>query len=219
MSVNTSEVEREALYRLKEKFEAEGYRFILNPVRGDLPDFLQDYQPDALALGSNENVVVEAKHRRTKASDISLTHLAQKISSRSGWRLLVVYTGENPDDIVELRRAEQSQIYLALQDLRKLMIHGTNRIVLVAAWSMFEALARSLYTEGDSGASRAQSPTQVVERLASDGYLDLDEARRLRTLISARNRAVHGDLTVNVPDDDIQFMLDKADEINCILND
>lgn len=219
MSTAAAEVERETLYRLRERFEAEGYRFILEPAKDSLPDFLQNRRPDALAFGPNETVVIEAKHRRTKDSDILLTHLAQEISSRPGWRLLVVYTGEIPDDIVELRRAEQSQIDLALQDVRKLTIHGPNRIVLVAAWSMFEALARSLYTEGDLAATRALSPMQVVERLASDGYLTLNEAQRLRTLISTRNRAVHGDLTVNISDEDIRFMLDKAEEINRIAND
>lgn len=218
MSTTGAELEREALDRLKEQFESQGYDFILNPPKNRLPDFLQRSQPDALAIGPDETVVVEAKRRRNRASDIFLKILAQDISSRPGWRLLVIYTGETPNDIVEFHRAEQTQIEHALQDTRKLMVLGPSRVVLVTAWSIFEAIARSLYAEGDAASKRALSPMQIVERLASDGYLDLTDAKRLRALISARNLAVHGDLTISPSNEDLQFMLDKADEINNTLD-
>ena len=218
MSAAGAELEREALDRLKEQFESQGYDFILNPSKNRLPDFLQRSQPDALAIGANETVVIEAKRRRSRASDILLKILAQDISSRPGWRLLVVYIGEMPDGVVEFYRAEQIQIENALQDARKLMVLGPSRVVLVTVWSIFEAMARSLYAEGDVASKRALSPIQIVERLASDGYLDSTEVKRLRALISARNLAVHGDLNINPSNEDLRFMLDKAEEISTSLN-
>lgn len=214
MSMSGAELEKEALDRLKERFESQGYEFLMNPPRSRLPDFLQSSPPNALAIGPNETVVVEAKRRRSKASDILLKILAQDISTRIGWRLLVVYVGETSNDIASFNRAEQVQIRHAIQDVRKIMLVSPSWIIMATTWSIFESVARNLYAVGDSVAERALSPIQIVERLASDGYLDPNEAKRLRALISARNRAVHGDLTISAPTEDLHFMLDKADEIN-----
>ncbi len=120
---------------------------------------------------------------------------------------------------MQLRRAERSQIDLAIKDARALRAQGHNRYAIVAAWSLFEALARHLYESDENFISRALSPMQIVERLASEGHLNLNEAQRLRSMISTRNRAVHGDLAVDVPDADVDFMLNKAAELNRTLDD
>ncbi len=217
MSMSTADVEREALSRLRVRFEAEGYRFLAEPRKTDLPEFLQTQHPDALAIGPSETVVIEAKRHRTKATDLHLTNLAQEISSHPGWRLLVVYAGEDSDDVMHLPPAEKFQVDQAIEEARTLKIQGQNRYAIVAAWSLFEALARRLYAEDTRILSRTLSPAQIVERLAMDGHLDSEEARHLRDLISVRNRSVHGDLKVTIPDADIDFMLDKVEAINNIM--
>lgn len=219
MSTSIADLEKETLHRLREQFEAQGYKFLTQPTKGELPDFLQEDRPDALAIGPNETVVIEAKRLRTRASNLQLTLRAKEISSRPGWRLLVVYTGEDSGDITELSRVGKVQIDQAIKDARALRMHGHNRYVLVAAWSLFEALARRLYAGDNKSNLRALSPIQIVEHLAMDGYLDVDEAKHLRNLISLRNRSVHGDLEVSIPNEDIDFMLNEAERISTFLID
>jgi len=181
-----------------------------------VPDFLRGYTPDALALGPSENVVIEVKRRRARASDITLAHLAQRVSAQDGWRFIVIYPGEDEDegDAVKLKRAGKTEIDQALNDARSLEASGFRRHAFVAIWSILEALARRLYSEDKTSLSGPLSPIQVIQRLTMDGYVGSEDAKRLQRLISLRNLAVHGDLNVDVSSEDIACILNRAEEIS-----
>jgi hypothetical protein len=211
MSASVAQAENEALCRLKDDFKAKGYVVIGEPTQDDLPEFLRSHRPDALAFGPGDNVVIEARSRRTRASDVLLAQLAQIVSSQPRWRLLVVYAGEASDDLVRVHRADQPQIEKALEEARDLRSQGHHKAALVVAWALLEALARNL--PGDGLSFRALSPMQVIERLAAGGYLVPSDAERMRGLIAVRNGVVHGDFSTDVPSTDSEFLLSKVVEI------
>jgi len=213
MNVIAQETEKVTLERLRKNFEVKGYQFIEKPTGDQVPDFLRGYIPDALALGPNENIVIEVKRRRARASDITLAHLAQRVSAQDGWRFIVIYPGEDAGDAVKLKRAGRTEIDQALNDARSLEASGFHRHAFVAIWSILEALARRLHLEGKTSLFGPLSPIQVVQRLAMDGYVGSEDAKRLQRLISLRNLAVHGDLNVDVSSEDIAFILKRAEEI------
>lgn len=214
MNVIAQETEKVTLEHLRKNFEVKGYQFIENPTGSQVPDFLRGYRPDALALGPNENVVIEVKQRKARASDVTLAHLAQRVSAQDGWRFIVVYSGEDEGDAVKLKRAGKIEIDQALNDARSLEAFGFHRHAFVAIWSILEALARRLYSEDKTSLFGPLSPIQVIQRLAMDGYVGSEDAKRLQHLISLRNLAVHGELNVNVPSEDIAFILKRAEEIS-----
>jgi uncharacterized protein YutE (UPF0331/DUF86 family) len=62
-------------------------------------------------------------------------------------------------------------------------------------WAVVEAIGRALEPDRYS---RPQTPEGLVEFLAHEGYLDVDEAAVVRPLIPLRNTAVHGALDAAV---------------------
>jgi uncharacterized protein YutE (UPF0331/DUF86 family) len=218
MSTNIAGPEKITLDRLREDFQAKGYQFIAEPSSDQVPDFLGAHRPDALAIGPHDNVIIEVKRQGSRALKIPPAQLAQKIASQSGWRYLLVYAGEDPSDIIELSRPQKSQVDRAIEEARRLEQSGHFRAAMIEGWSLLEALARRLHTEDIRFSLRPLSPMQVVERLAMDGQLDAEEAKRLRALSSIRNSVVHGDLNVSVSGDDVRFLLGQVETINARLS-
>ena len=214
MSISAAKPERDTLERLREDFEAKGYEFLVEPSRAQIPDFLADHVPDALALGQNDKVIIELKPKESRETKIPLAQLAQKVPSGSGWRYLLVYTGQDPSEIIDVPRSNQSQVDQATGEVRKLEQLGYAKAAMLEAWSILEALARRLYPEDIRFSLRPLSAMQVVERLAMDGEIDADQARRLRQLSSLRNSAAQGDLDVMISGDDVRYLLGVIEGIN-----
>lgn len=214
MSTSAAEMERDTLRRIREDFEARGYQFLAEPARDQRPDFLKDYTPDALALGQNDKVIIEVKRTGSRDGKIPLAQLVDKVPRDSGWRYLLVYAGQDPSDAVELSRPDQSQVDVAINETRKLEQLGFARAAMLESWLILEALARRLYPEDKRSSSRPLSAIQVVERLAMDGEIDAEQAKRLRELSSLRNFAAHGDLGVSISADDVRYLLDMIDDLS-----
>ena len=214
MSISAAEQQWDTLERLREDFEAKGYQFFVEPGRDQRPEFLGDYLPDALAFGQNDKVIIEVKPHGSRGVKIPLAQLAQKVPPGSGWRYLLVYAGQDPSEVIDLPRPRQSQIDQATIEARKLEESGYTRAAMLESWSILEALARRLYPEDIRISLRPLSPLQVVERLAMDGEIDAEQAKRLRKLSSLRNSAAHGELDVRISADDLQFLLDMIQNIS-----
>ncbi len=59
------------------------------------------------------------------------------------------------------------------------------------------------------GSRKAYSPLQTVQALAEEGYLESDDARRLREMARLRSAVVHGDFAVDVSAEQVEFLLDQ----------
>jgi uncharacterized protein YutE (UPF0331/DUF86 family) len=191
MSQDQSELEvlREAIPR----FEADGYRVYIQPSRAFRPAFLGDYEPDAIALREDGNLVLEVA-RRTPASEEKLKALSELVSKNPDWTLRVVWaeplSNRNDPSIVS-----HDDIVARLEEATTLAAAGHTEIALILCWAAFEATARLKMPDMYR---RAQTPGRVVETLASAGRLTPSEADQIRRLIERRNRLVHGQLTVRV---------------------
>lgn len=214
VSTNASELERDTLQRLRADFEAKGYQFLVQPDAAQIPDFLAGHKPDAIALGQNDKVIIDIKQPASRGTRIPLAQLAQAVPAGSGWRYLLVYAGQDPSEITDLPRPNQSQVVEATKEARKLEQLGYTRAAMLEAWSILEALARGLYPEDTRFSSRPLSTMQVVERLAMDGEIDAEQASRLRMLSPLRNAAAHGDLDVKISGTDVQYLLDVVETIS-----
>jgi uncharacterized protein YutE (UPF0331/DUF86 family) len=77
------------------------------------------------------------------------------------------------------------------------------------AWSLLEAALQSL----DSGKeSKPRTPGTVLQALAMNGRIEPDVERRMRSLISLRNRIVHGDLDSEPTAADVELLASAIEE-------
>jgi uncharacterized protein YutE (UPF0331/DUF86 family) len=76
-----------------------------------------------------------------------------------------------------------------------------------------ESLAR--LASANSGATQlgSLSPVQAIQVLAEEGYLEKDVAQRLREMVHLRNAVVHGDLSVQVPPGQVEYLLEQLEAI------
>ena len=51
--------ERAVLEQIASNLEAEGFKVIVQPSLHIVPAFLRDYEPDAIAIGRDQNLVIE----------------------------------------------------------------------------------------------------------------------------------------------------------------
>ncbi|WP_428487348.1 hypothetical protein [Rhodopila sp.] len=218
MSTSIADSERVTLERLRDDFRSKGYDFIIQPPIDQVPDFLGNRRPDALAIEPHDKVIIEVKQQGSPDPKLLLAQLSQTASSRSRWRYLLVYAGEDPSEIIELSRPRKSQVDQAIQETRSLEQLGHMRAAMVEGWSLLEALAQRLYPEDIRMSLKPLTSMQVIERLAMDGQISHQEAKRLRGLSSIRNSLVHGDLNVSTSKNDVNYVFKIVEAINSRLD-
>ncbi len=215
MNTVAGETERATLSRLRDDFEAKGYRFVLEPSSDELPNFLKAFRPDAVAFGPNntDKVIIEVKQQGSRPK-IPVHQVDRAAAAQGGWRYLLVYQGQDPSEIIELPRPTKSQIDKAIEEVRGLERSGHLRAGMLEGWSLLEALARRIYPDDIRVTLKPLSAMEIVERLAMDGQITDHKARRLRALSSVRNAIAHGDFNVSVSEDDVRFIIDIVESVN-----
>jgi uncharacterized protein YutE (UPF0331/DUF86 family) len=172
------------------RWSEQGYRVLRHPMRDEVPEFLRPYEPDALALDKQPQLVIEVVRDDTLSVE-KIRRIQQLMKDQAKWRLELVYDRSRlPSGIVGVPVREVRD---AVSEVRKLVDADDQRAALLMAWATLEAVTRVLEP---AAVERPQTPGRVVEVLTSLGYLDQSEAERLRTLASARNALVHGQLDV-----------------------
>ncbi len=135
------------LESVRENFESKGYKFVADPRPNQLPPFLAGHTPDAIATSAHDNVIIEIKRRQSNEARASIAKLSRDLPPGSGWRYVLVYAGQDPDEFIELSRPKRSQIDEAIKEIHSLQESGHSRAALNECWSLLEALTRRLYPE------------------------------------------------------------------------
>lgn len=199
--------ESDVLKILRQASEARGMKFYVNPPRDVVPEFLGGFRPDAMARGPEGGMIVEVKLRRSPGSEQQLAEIARRVSGQKGWEFRAIYLNPPTDETPPIATPTPQQLQAAFGEIEALTKGGHSAAALVAAWAALESMAR--LASVDSGASTARnfSPLQAVQTLAEEGYIENDAADRLRAMAKLRNAVVHGDLSVNVPDEQVEHIL------------
>jgi uncharacterized protein YutE (UPF0331/DUF86 family) len=200
------EAERDVLALLAENYEGRGFRFIPYPSKDLLPEFLGSYRPDGIAVGDNENIIVEVKFSGSP-SDTRLDEIASRVAAHPGWRFLVYYVGDDLKIPPPIETLESSSLIENLYEIERLREGGHPRAAFVLAWSLFEAIFRTVEASQEKPETKPQSPGRVVEQLEMLGMLSEVEAKRLRALIPVRNHIVHGGATTHDLTTDLDVMV------------
>lgn len=192
MSQTSTELEHRLLQEIAREYRQRGYRVLEQPGRADLPDFLAAFQPDMIALGNDDNVVIEVKSRAEIATDDSLLLLTAAIENASGWQLDLVVT--NPDDALvvgdQALILSPSEIRARLATVRLLLSRREDEAALLLAWSAIEASLRFLAEKNGIRTTTAQT-IFLMKQLYSLGLLGKDDYDLLQTALRERNSIAH----------------------------
>lgn len=205
MVANPEPRERAILDLLKERYEDEGYAFFVYPSPSLVPTFLDDYRPDAIAVGHEGGVVIEVKGGHRAGVEPRAT-IADRFKDQGKWRYVVVYSDDYPAEIL-LPPPSMRDVERQLTEVEHLARDGHLGAAFVLSWGMLEAAARLAQAEPGVSGARPRSAAQLVESLERDGFLDFEAGAELRRLIDARNALVHGDLARTVSKRDVAVVV------------
>jgi uncharacterized protein YutE (UPF0331/DUF86 family) len=200
-------LESEALRTLQKLSEARGLKFYVNPPREFIPDFLGDFQPDAIALGPEGGIIIEVKSRRDPASENQLAVIARRVSDQKGWEFRAIYLNPPLDEIAPIQKPTPEQLQKAFEEIEALTSAGHRAAAFTRAWAALKSLARLATPRSEVRGTRAVPPMQIIQTLAEEGYIQKDDADNLREMVKLRNAVVHGDFSVEIPAEQIDALL------------
>lgn len=185
--------ERNRLREIARQLELDGYIVVVEPSSEQLPDELGRFHPDLIAMGPDENLVVEIKSRATLPGSAEMMPLAQAVQAMDGWRFELVVT--NPRDPgpepAGVRDLSLDELRDKLRHASQLATAGDFEPALLMAWAGAESALRRSVQESRQSPER-QSPAYLVKRLFSDGVLSSADRRMFERALEARNQLAHG---------------------------
>jgi uncharacterized protein YutE (UPF0331/DUF86 family) len=195
MSDSTSALNRikRRIRELAREYRDSGYRVVVEPTGAELPEFLMGFQPDLIAFGEVESVVVEVKAGAELSSSGELSALAARVEREPNWRLDMVVT--NPRDQKRLEDAqpwEVSEISRLLAEARVVSDGGHKEAAFLLLWAATEALLRHIAQQEGINISELQQPRILINHLTSAGLIDRTDYGQLIAAAEIRNRVVHG---------------------------
>lgn len=206
MSLSAREAENTALERIAPLLRAEGYEVIAEPAAGELPPFLADRRPDAIAVGKRPSLLVEVFRTEGNKEAGRISELRSLVRDRDDWELRVFYFSTLEPVLSPVPNATASA---AIQAARN--ISATEpRAALLFAWSILEAAAREKI---ETAGSRPLNPNSLVNLLASEGYIDQEQASELFRLSELRSRMAHGQIDCAATTEDVSDLLSIAERI------
>jgi len=199
--------ESSVLGNLQRDFEARGMKFYVNPPREIVPEFLGDFRPDAIAKGPEGGIIIEVKARRSRDTEMQLAEIAKRVSKQKGWEFRVIYLNPPIDETPPIAKPTPRQLQAAFEEIEALKKGGHNAAAFLTAWATLESLARLTNGSSEARAQKGFSPLQAIQMLAEEGYVENETADNLRKMVKLRNSVAHGDLSVEVPEGQVEGLL------------
>lgn len=197
-----SQLEEAVFQSMVPQLEAEGFSVFVHPSRDMLPIFLSTYHPDAIAYKGDRKIAIEVMGKHQIDSP-KIERIRKIFSDHPEWELRVVYAP--PRGIEEVIPTSSREIIEEhLQRIEGSFESMGATAALLIAWATFEAAARRLTP---TNLARPQSPSRLIEVLASEGYITPDEADILRNLSRIRNEIAHGRLDLGASREQVESLI------------
>jgi hypothetical protein len=194
--------EEQVLQREIARLESEGYDVFVHPRAPLVPEFLGDHVPDAVATGNGKKIVLEVA-TSSKLGSEKLREVAARFAKQREWELKIILV--TPTTRGETLPVQSRQVIDGtLSEIEQLRRSGALRAAFLLAWATFEAEGRaSVERQFD----RPQTPGRLVQVLSQEGFLTPTDADRMRTLSDKRNRLTHGDLGIDISNEDLLWLV------------
>jgi hypothetical protein len=123
------------------EYEKRGYQVTLEPAAGEMPEFLVGFDPDLIATGHGESVVVEVKAREDLENGQAIAAMEAALQGRPGWRFELVIDGSDSE---HKRSLGPPQIGSSLEEANELQREGHEVAALLLMWAATEGILRLL---------------------------------------------------------------------------
>jgi hypothetical protein len=207
-STLVTEHERRRLASVVSEYEKRGYEVKLQPAAGDMPDFLVGFEPDLIATGNGESVVVEVKAGKELENGQAIIALEAALRDRPGWRFELIIDGSESE---HRRSLGAPQIGTSLEEADELQQSGHVVAALLLLWSATEGILRLLAAR-ENVDLESLAPGYVTKRLYTLGLLGREQYRILDEAVRLRNQAAHG-FQVSVTRQDLAKVATVAREL------
>src|SRR5260370_26158272 len=149
-------LELQVIAKVAEDYRRRGYEVAVEPRGPGLPEFLGDFQPDLIARGAGETVVVEVKvGTRTSVAE-RFREVAERVNRQPGWRFSLVFVNpDRPDEISEAQPAPLSILQERARNADALSHAGQSEGAFLLFFSALEGILRLL-------GQRAQLPLEIL---------------------------------------------------------
>jgi REase_AHJR-like len=212
--MNTAELHNQTVKRLASEYRAKGYEVVAEPSLNERPAFLQDYQPDLIARGQEESIIVEVKVGTEVAHGARLQPIAQRIAAHPGWRFSLVVV--SPERSADTQGTDKEALSL---DLAKDQVKRANLLAeqgmldasLLLLWGAVEAALRHILTRAHLPI-RSLSTSIILRELFSAGELSRDQFEIAMKALPIRNSLAHG-VSIALGQADIDDLARLADSL------
>jgi hypothetical protein len=182
----------QAIEKVAEDYRRRGYDVDVVPSGAHLPEFLGGYQPDIIARGADESVVVEVKVGTQTSVAERFREIAERVNRQPGWRFSVVYINPSePDQITEAELAPLAELQQLAREADALLGAGQLNAAFLLFWSALEGSLRLLGRHAQLPLENLP-PSALIRELYSAGEIGRDHFDTLMRLLPVRNRLVHG---------------------------
>jgi len=165
MTLSGPEAERIALDRVVPLLRSEGYEVISEPGPADLPPFLADRRPDAIAIGKHPCLLVEVFRKEGNRELTRIRELRSLLHGHDNWELRVFYFSSLEPTLAPVPNDAMTN---AIQAARAVSITEPRAAILLA-WSIVEAVARA-YEAGLAIDFRGLFAGEGRRRISLPGY-------------------------------------------------
>lgn len=180
--------------KVAKKYQAQGYKVILESQKSELPFDLGNYRPDMIVEKSpQEHYIVEVKDSVAKLPIDRYRELAELVAQHAGWGFLLVTekdVSQSAKTEDEGRLLSWEQIYQRQKQAERLMSFGEVEGTFISYWGILEAVLRRQAKKMSIPIERL--PTlSLINHLYSQGELSMEQFDRTKELQAIRNRFVH----------------------------
>ncbi len=204
--------ERDIMEVLGARYRERGFQFLVEPPTEFVPDFLQGYTPDALALKDGQGVLIELKRQKTGRDDQRIAEVSRRLSGHPNWTLEVVFAENFVRERgwtlspAEIRSASDAELREVQEEIERLEQGGNLSAAFLLGWSLLEAATRRRIADAAPAASMPMTSWQIVEQLTALGIVEGDVVLSLRDLLRKRNALAHGDFSSRADTNDLQAL-------------
>lgn len=217
-------MENKILKSLQPRYEEEGFKFIIEPGADDLPVFLRQHHPDAIARPAvgEGGVIIEIKEIKGPIQKAkNLEQLAHEVAKHKEWRLDIVLADRSLQEgwlLVPTVGELKTQLEALKSDLAKLEAGedsiGDLKFQLLFGWPLFEAAGRRILLENNIDLpSDALNTKGVVDRLVTEGIISDEDGATAVDLLRLRNLIAHGYLKQEVGVEDVRELFQLIEQL------
>src|SRR4051812_27563558 len=123
------------LNHVANRYRAQGYKVVVRPGLGDLPDFAKDFKVEIIARRDDGCVLASVKEAQSDLeADREIPRYAEVTSTRPSWRFDVFVLGSESQPMPEQREAKEpseEDIRRALENVERMLQAGFAQQALI----------------------------------------------------------------------------------------